>query len=255
MVSINNMSIVSKTIVLFISMFVLSACSNVSVDEQLVSDSPTNPNVSQRLPDIEQDEVNPGNINFKPLRIENTEVVALPSGSLFRADKAIGLYQPSNKYELGDMILVKLDEKMAAKKQLKYKSNSSDSFLLNPVTLNAGSIHIGGDNLNGKYDQEKDLDSSAESKQSNSLIGEINVFVREITANGNLIVAGEKWIKLNQGKEYVRFSGEIRTDDIRKDNTISSIKVGNTQIEFTGKGSLQDNQKPVFLSKLFGLLD
>lgn len=246
---------ITKLTVLLLSMYFVSSCSTAPVDEQLVSDSPTNPNVSQRTVQKQEEEIKPGHINYRPMRIKQTDAVELPSGSLFRPNKAIGLYQPSNKYEIGDMILVKLDESMSANKRLNYKTQKSDSFSLDPVTLNAGSISISGDKLNADYEQEKDFDSSAESKQSNSLTGDITVFVREFTHNGNLIVAGEKWMTLNKGKEYIRFSGEIRAQDVEKDNSISSVKVGNSQIEFTGKGSLQDNQDDSLLGTLFSILD
>lgn len=247
-------NLIKPAMVLLAAHLVLS-CSSAPIDETLVAESATSPNVSQRSVQQKKQEVKPGHIDFRPIRIENTDVVALPSGSLFRENRAIGLYQPNSKYEIGDMILVKLDENMSAKKDLKFKSQKSDSYTLEPVTLNAGSIHIGNDNLNAEYDQEKDFDSSAQSKQSNSLVGDITVFVREFTHNGNLIVAGEKWMTLNKGKEYIRFSGEIRAEDIENDNTISSVKVGNSQIEFTAKGSLQDNQDTSLLGKLFGILD
>lgn len=250
-----NISYLTKYVVLLLTISVVSSCSSVPADEQLVAESPTNPNVSQRTVQQTEDGVRPGHVNFRPVRVDNTDVVAVPSGSLFRPNRAIGLYQPNSQYEIGDMILVKLDENMSAKKQLNYKSQKSDSFTLDPVTLNAGSISVDGDKLNAEYEQEKDFDSSAESKQSNSLMGDITVFVRNFTHNGNLIVAGEKWMTLNKGKEYIRFSGEIRAIDIEKDNSISSVKVGNSQIEFTGQGSLQENQDPSLLGTLFSILD
>lgn len=248
-------SYITKATLLLLNIIFLASCSTVSVEEQLVAESPTNPNVSQRIVQAKDEEAKPGHLNYRPMRIKNIDTVEVPSGSLFRADKAIGLYQPRNKYQIGDMILVKLDEKMLAKKQLNYKSNKADSFSLDPVVLNAGSINIDGTSLNAEYEQEKDFDSSAASNQSNSLVGDITVFVREFSHNGNLIVAGEKWMTLNKGKEYIRFSGEVRVADIAKDNTISSVKVGNTQIEFTGQGDLQNNQDVSFLGTLFGVLD
>jgi len=245
-----------KSILLLLSISLLASCSSVTVEEQLVADTPTNPEVSQRIVQNNKDvEAKPGHLNYRPIRVKDTEIVTIPSGSLFRDDKAIGIFQPRNKYQIGDMILIKLDEKMLAKKQLNFQSKKTDSYTLDPVTLNAGSINIDGTKLNAEYDQEKDFDSSAESKQSNSLVGDITVFVRELSHNGNLIVAGEKWMTLNKGKEYIRFSGEIRVADIARDNTISSVKVGNTQIEFTGQGVLQNNQDVSFLGTLFGVLD
>jgi flagellar L-ring protein precursor FlgH len=79
------------------------------------------------------------------------------------------------------------------------------------------------------------------------------VSVREKLPNGNLIIAGEKWIKLNKGDEFVRFSGEVRVSDIASDHSIDSILVGNSVIEISGKGEQQDNQEPSLLSKLLSI--
>lgn len=255
-IRMKNNSSFTHPLLLILAIIILPACSSVITEEEkLVAESPTNTDVSQRTVQAKEKEVHPGHVNFRPLRYQKNEVLTIPSGSLFNANKAIGIYQARNIYEIGDMILVKLDESMLAQKQLNYKSQKSDSFTLEPVTLNAGSINVSGDKLNAEYDQEKDFDSSAQSKQSNSLVGDITVFVREITPNGNLIVAGEKWMSLNKGQEYIRFSGEVRARDIEENNTVSSIKIGNTQIVFTGKGELQENQDESFLGTLFSVLD
>jgi len=179
----------------------------------------------------------------------------MPSGSLFNPQRAIGLYQPASHYQVGDMILVQVEEKTSADKSVKFKTDKKGHFELQPVTFNAGPINIGDNDLNAEYEQEKDFDSSAQTKQKNSLRGDITVYVLEVLANGNLIVAGEKWITLNTGEEFIRFSGEIRVSDISIDNTISSVKIGNAHIEYSGVGEMQDNQDPSLLGKLFSILD
>lgn len=242
-----------KTLVIAI---VLQACSsNATLDEQVVADAPSNPKVSQRPITTKPKEIMRGESAFRPIRSTQVEQVKSPSGSLFSPTKAVGLYQPSSHYLVGDMILVRLEEKTSATKSLNYQTDKSGSFALEPVTLNLGSVNVGNNDLSADYEQEKEFDSSAQTKQKNFLKGDITVYVWEVMSNGNLIVAGEKWITLNKGEEYIRFSGEIRVEDIALDNTISSVKVGNARIEFSGKGDMQENQSPSLLSKLFGIID
>ena len=234
----------------------LSGCSsNPPADEQVIADSPTNPKVSQRIITDKQEQVTPGDPKFRPVRSYGKESLMIPSGSLFRPERAIGLYQPTSLYYVGDMILVRLEEKTSADKSLRFKTDKKGVFELQPVTLNAGPIQIGGNDLNAEYEQANDFDSSAQTKQKNSLKGDITVYVTDIMPNGNLLIAGEKWLTLNTGEEYIRFSGEVRVGDIAKDNSISSVKVGNARIEYSGTGKQQDNQKASFIGKLFGLLE
>jgi flagellar L-ring protein precursor FlgH len=240
----------------FVIALLLQACSSqATLDEKVIADIPSSPKVSQRPIEVASKEIMRGESAFRPIRNAPIKQAKAPSGSLFSPSKAIGLYQPSSHYLVGDMILVRLEEKTSATKSLNYKTDKSGSFALEPVTLNLGPVNVGNNDLSADYEQEKEFDSSALTKQKNFLKGDITVYVWEVMANGNLIVAGEKWITLNKGEEYIRFSGEIRIEDIALDNTISSVKVGNARIEFSGKGDMQENQSPSLLSKLFGIID
>ena len=233
----------------------LGACSNTQVLEKV--SALKEPEISQR-PVSEPEKPRPatrGDADYRPIHPTPVTAVTPPNGSLFTPTLAIGIYQPVNPYQVGDMILVELDEEMSANKSLNYKADKKDSFDLQPVVINAGPLQVSGDKLNVDYRQDRNFDSSAQTEQKNSLKGTITVFVRQILANGNLVVSGEKWLTLNKGKEFIRFSGEIRPRDIaRANNTISSVNVGNARIEFSAQGEQQDNQDPSMLSKLFNIL-
>jgi len=246
---------VKKLLMLF-PVFLATACTSTKpLDQQAIEDIPTHPKATQRPVTKNQEQVKPGDPRFRPVRSNYVETVKLPTGSLFDESRALGLYQPASYYKIGDMILVQVEEKTSADKSLNFDSGKSGSFDLEPVVLSAGPIQVGGSDLAAEYEQSKDFNSSAKTKQNNSLRGDITVYVLDIMPNGNLIVAGEKWITLNTGEEFIRFSGEIRVNDIDIDNTISSVKVGNAHIEYSGVGELHDNQEASLLSKLFGILD
>ena len=232
-----------------------SCAHNKPLDQQVVQDIPTHPKATQRPVSKKPADVKPGDPKYRPVRSSYVETVKLPTGSLFDENRALGLYQPASYYKIGDMILVQVEEKTTADKSLRFKTDKKGNFELKPVSLNAGPITVGGNDLAADYEQTKDFNSSAKTKQNNSLRGDITVYVLDIMPNGNLIVAGEKWITLNTGEEFIRFSGEIRVNDIDIDNTISSVKVGNAHIEYSGVGELHENQEASLLSKLFGILD
>lgn len=244
-----------KTHILCIFFCCLMSCSSaIPPEEEVITNSPTNPNVRQRQ--INNNKVTQaGDATYRPIRASLVNNILPPSASLFNPQKAVGLYQPDVHYQIGDMILVKLEEKTLAKKSLNYKLDKKDQFTLEPVILNAGPIHVNNNDLNAEYDQKKKFGSSAQTMQNNSFLGDIIVYIREILPNGNLVVAGEKWITLNKGEEFIRFSGDIRARDINFDNSISSVKVGNRHIEFSGKGEQQENQDASLLSKFFSILN
>jgi flagellar L-ring protein precursor FlgH len=69
--------------------------------------------------------------------------------------------------------------------------------------------------------------------------------------NGNLQVRGEKWIRLNQGNEYIQIEGIIRPADIAPDNSIPSSRVADAHIAYGGRGALADSNVMGWLSKFF----
>ena len=93
----------------------------------------------------------------------------------------------------------------------------------------------------------------ATARQSNRLEGDITVTVAQRLPNGNLLVRGQKWIAINQGKEYVRIQGIVRPIDIDPDNSISSLKVADAMISYGGKGALADANSPGLLARFFNL--
>ncbi len=236
--------------------FLLTACSQTpDVEEQIVASSSTSPLVEQRSAKVNNDEPVPDDPRYRPIHIAQVQAVAAPTGSLFNADNAVELYKLHHNFRIGDMILVELNERTQSKKSLDYRMDKSTSMDLGPVSVNAGPITLAEGKVAATHEQESEFDSSANTAQSNELEGDITVYVTDILPNRNLAIAGEKWITLNKGQEYVRFSGEIRIADISADNTIDSSKVGNARIEYSGKGDLQDNQQSTLIGTLFSIFN
>ena len=86
--------------------------------------------------------------------------------------------------------------------------------------------------------------------QSNSFTGSLAVTVTRVFPNGNMEVAGQKEITLNNGNEYVRVKGIVRPEDISATNIVSSTRLADAQIRYTGSGHLADASKPGWLSQL-----
>ena len=62
-------------------------------------------------------------------------------------------------------------------------------------------------------------------------------------------ILGQKELTLNNGKEYIRVSGIVRPEDISAGNTVSSNRLADAQISYTGAGAVADSSKPGWLSR------
>jgi flagellar L-ring protein precursor FlgH len=83
------------------------------------------------------------------------------------------------------------------------------------------------------------------------LQGAITVIVQEVLPNGLLRVSGEKTLYLNQGEEFVRLRGYVRAGDIDNDNRVSSQRIANARIAYSGEGALADANNPGWLMRFF----
>ena len=95
------------------------------------------------------------------------------------------------------------------------------------------------------------FDGEGSSTQSNSLAGSLTVTVVDVQANGNLVVQGDKTLKLNQGDEFVHISGVIRTADIATNNTVTSDKLADAKISYSGKGAVDSSNRMGWLARFF----
>ena len=83
------------------------------------------------------------------------------------------------------------------------------------------------------------------------MTGGISVTVSKRLANGNLLVRGQKWITINQGREFVRIQGIVRPVDIGPDNTVSSMRVADATIAYGAQGALNDANSKGWLARFF----
>ena len=75
--------------------------------------------------------------------------------------------------------------------------------------------------------------------------------VNEVLANGNLIVSGEKQMGINQGSEFIRFSGIVNPLHLTAANTVQSTLVADARIEYRGTGIVDNAQTTGWLTRFF----
>ncbi|QMV15164.1 flagellar basal body L-ring protein FlgH [Vibrio spartinae] len=178
---------------------------------------------------------------------------AAETGSLFNLSAATSLYNDSKPRQVGDIITVTLNESTKAAKSADADLSKKNDASMDPLEVGGQEMKIGDYNFSYKLGNDNKFSGSAAANQSNSISGSITVEVIDVLANGNLVIRGEKWLTLNTGDEYIRLSGTVRPDDIDFDNTISSNRISNARIQYSGTGNNQDMQEPGFLARFFNI--
>ena len=173
------------------------------------------------------------------------------NGAIFQAgynDRP--LFEDRRARRVGDTLVIAIGEKTAASK----KSNTATERSSNNqfgVTALAGLPGKSFLNSNLNATSDFSFDGKGESASGNDFTGTITVTVIEVLPNGNLLVSGEKQLGINQGSEFIRFSGIVNPLNLTSSNTVASTQVADARIEYRANGGLDSAQVMGWLSRFF----
>ena len=163
----------------------------------------------------------PNDPYFAPV-MQPTPAAARPTnGSLYR-DGALTLFADQKAARVGDILTVLLQENTISTKSSNVEVTKESETSIPEATLLGRGVSVLGNGLGADLSSEREFVGEADASQRNNLRGDISVTVVDIWPNGALVLRGEKWMTLNRGDEYIRFSGSVRPQDIRQDNTVLS---------------------------------
>jgi flagellar L-ring protein FlgH len=180
------------------------------------------------------------------------EIPQAQNGAIYQAGYDVALFENATAHRVGDIVTIRLVESTNASKSSSTTTKKATTLDLPGPTLFGRPVTAGGiPILDTSLDHDSGFDGQGDSKQSNQLTGDITVAVVKRLPNGNMLVRGQKWIGINQGREFIRIQGVIRAIDVQPDNSIVSTKVANASISYGAKGALADANKQSWLARFF----
>jgi flagellar L-ring protein precursor FlgH len=173
-------------------------------------------------------------------------------GTIYRSGTEVRLFEDLKAGRVGDILTVRLTERTNASKNSQTQTTKTSAVTLNnPTVLGRPVTRNGVPLLDGSLDGSQSFDGTGTSSQSNSLTGDITVTVIDRLPNGNLRIQGEKWLTINQGREFIRVNGIIRPNDIEPDNSVASTRIADAQIAYSAKGALAAANRMGIFSRFF----
>ena len=172
-------------------------------------------------------------------------------GAIYQAGQQMELFADIKARRIGDVLTITLKEstnasKAAVTKTAKTTSTADTGATILGRTITHAGVPVVG---NAAFSGADSFDGEGSSTQSNSLAGSLTVTVTNVQANGNLVVQGDKTLKLNQGDEFIRISGVVRQADIQTDNTVTSDKIADAKISYSGKGVVNSSNQMGWLAR------
>lgn len=159
------------------------------------------------------------------------------------------LFEDRRPRAVGDILTIVLDEEVSASKNSRSNAdrNGSAGLTVDQVPEVIDELAKYGFDIEG----ESDFEGGGGSEANNSFTGTITVTVLDVMPNGNLRVRGEKQIAINQGTEFIRFSGVVNPRTITGQNTVPSTQVADARIEYVGNGYISEAQYMGWLQRFF----
>jgi len=167
--------------------------------------------------------------------------------SLYQENSYRPLNADSKAFRVGDILTVQVFENSSA-------TTTADTGTRRKIGQTASASLTGNTPLQAGVDVAGDFDGGGKTQRTNRVLATVSVTVKEVLPNGELKVAGEQMLTVNDEPQTVTLEGRVRPTDITSDNVVLSTRLADAKISYLGDGAIAErNRRPrwrVFLDWL-----
>lgn len=158
-------------------------------------------------------------------------------------------FDPSAK-QINDILTVLVVESTSATRTAK-TTTKKDSEIKGGVNSLFGLESKNAGGLSWDVGSENNYEGSGMTTGSGSFTAKIAVMIVETTPNGYYRIEGKRNILINKEEQIMTLTGIVRPEDIRWDNTVYSSQIAEFDLQYIGKGPINEKQRPGFLTRFF----
>jgi flagellar L-ring protein FlgH len=161
--------------------------------------------------------------------------------SLYDPATYAALTSDNKAFRVGDVITVQVYESSSASASAdtttQRKNNLSAAVTLN-TTQKQVAAGVSGDFQGGGTTQRTD-----------KVLAILTVTVREVLPSGDLRLAGEQLLTVNNEQHKVALEGRVRPQDVSADNVVLSTRLADARITYVGDGDVSSRQSRAWWRK------
>jgi flagellar L-ring protein precursor FlgH len=177
------------------------------------------------------------------------------NGAIWQPGQGRSLLEDRRARYVGDIITINLVERTSAQKNAN-SSSDRKSNLSGGIGAISGGLPLSGlAGLSAEAGTASVFEGKGTAAANNAFSGTITVTVIDTLANGNLLVSGEKMLTINQGNEFIRFSGIVNANNITASNTVQSTQVADARMEYRGSGFAEEANSMGWLHRFFNFIN
>ena len=174
-------------------------------------------------------------------------------GSLWKpTEESTYLFSDYKAHRVGDIIRVNISETTKGKKEANTKTKRKSEIAATTNNLfNVQSHHPSfTERLGLEAEFEDEFEGKATTDRKGEFTATVTCIITEVFPNGNMAIEGHREVLVNNEKETITLTGIIRPGDLSPSNTIQSEKVADARITYSGRGVLNDKQRPGWLVRV-----
>lgn len=185
---------------------------------------------------------------MKPLALTAILLIAAPAHAddLYQRPGFPALASDRRAEEVGDILTITIFQAAEASNTAQNGSRKSTDF--------SGSVDVPGFSKDAEISFGGGYSGRGEVRRSERFVSQMSLTVREVLANGDLIVGGDQFLMINGERTRIGVRGRIRPADIRSDNSVLSTRIADAEIDYNGKGFVSRSAKPGIITRIFSFL-
>ncbi|TDJ49980.1 MAG: flagellar basal body L-ring protein FlgH [Nitrospina sp.] len=170
------------------------------------------------------------------------------------------LFGDTKAKRVGDVVTVVLEEDFTSSQGATTDVSKNSSIGLETSAILGLPTNLGITNFLGSgnsFDPSltastaRSTNGSGTTTRQGSMTGSIAALITDELPSGNFKIKGRRTVTINNEEQIMIIEGIIRRVDIGFDNTISSQKIANACIIYTGEGVISDEQNVGWLMRFF----
>lgn len=168
-----------------------------------------------------------------------------------RSVRQASLYADTNARAVGDILTVAIVERTSASNNTSISTSRSTKF--DNRGGGTGALKFLPE-FGMSVDTNRDHQGTGQLSREGRLTARMAVTVTEVRPNGDLVIAGEREVQVNDEKDLLRLTGVVRAIDIRDGNMVFSTDIADAKILSKGKGEATNGAKPNVIARVLSWL-
>lgn len=164
--------------------------------------------------------------------------VAFAQNPYIRAGAKIAAAADLRARSVGDVLTIGIQETHSVRNEDKTERSNDTSLSARLEAFTLSNDAFSATALpNMSVTKQQDFNGESKQNSGSDVRASIAVMVIDVQPNGNLVVAGQRSVTVNDEQKTLRISGIVRALDVTSLNTVTSSQVADARIAITGEGA------------------